>query len=251
MKTMVEAAPVVGLNGATSQGALMFEDAPAVELPAAMRTKHTQPVNQAEALAAVGAMLTGLQMASDPLRTLLDGDGITATYIASCGAQRDAALAAREARQQAIAAEKQAVFDVNTLLDRSHCAVMALRQVARTVLTDSAAVTALGLNEEMPRSPALFVNEARRLLAVAQQPPYAAALVAAAYHTERLQEMLAEVAAVETAYGVRCDMECKARHATVARNIEFTKLNRAARQVKVQVKALLRRNPGTPLPAGF
>lgn len=251
MKTMMEAAPASMLNGTAMQVALLAESAPEVEPPAPPRTRHAQSAEQAVTAAAVGEMLAGLQAAGEPLHALLEHDGITAACIADCTAQHAVALTARDARQQAMAAERQAVAALNAAFDHAHWGVMALRQVARTVFTDAAAHTALGLNEEFPQSPTLFVNEARRVLAVAQQAPYAAALAAVAYSAPRLQEMLDEVDAVETAHVARLVAERQALQATGVRNAEFAKMNRLARRVRVQVNALLRRHPEVAQPAGF
>jgi len=251
MKTMMEAAPARMLNGAAVQVASMAESASEVEPPAPPRTRHTQSAEQATTAAAVGEMLAGLQAAGEPLRALLEHDGITAACIADCTAQHVAALAARDARQQAMAAQRQAVAALNAAFDHAHWGIMALRQVARTVFSDAAAHTALGLNEEFPQSPTLFVNEARRVLAVAQQAPYAAALAAVAYSTPRLQEMQDEIDAVEAAYVARLVAEGQALQATGVRNAEFAKMNRLARRVRVQVNALLRRHPEVARPAGF
>lgn len=251
MKTMMEATPAHLLNGTATQVTLMAESAPEVEPAVPPRTRHTQSAEQATTAAAVGAMLAGLQAAGEPLHALLEHEGITAACIVDCTAQHAAALAAREARQQAMAAQRQAVAALNAAFDHAHWGVMALRQVARTVFTDAAAHTALGLNEELPQSPALFVNEARRVLAAAQQAPYAAALAAVAYSTPRLQEMQDEVDAVETAYVARLVAEGQALQATGVRNAEFARMNRLARRVRVQVNALLRRHPEVARPAGF
>ena len=69
--------------------------------------------------AAVGEMLAGLQAAGEPLRALLEHDGITAACLADCMAQPAAALAARDARQQAMAGLARRVrVQVNALLRR-------------------------------------------------------------------------------------------------------------------------------------
>lgn len=250
METMTEAKPAFSLNGAAVQGAFVAEPEPEAP-PRPTRTRHTQSAEQATATAAVGVMLAGLEAAGEPLHSLLEHDGITAACIADCKAQHAVALAAREARQQAIVAEKQAVATLNAAFDHAHCGVMALRQVARTVFSDVAAHTALGLNEELPQSPALFVNEARPVLAAAQQAPYAAPLAAVAYSAPRLQEMQDEVDAVEAAYVARLVAERQALQATGVRNAEFATMNRLARRVRVQVNALVRRHPEVDRPAGF
>lgn len=265
MKTMMEAAPAGILNGtapqvsftaevaaeAAPQAAFVTEVAAETAPPSAPRTRHTQPVQQAATVAAVGAMLAGLQTAAEPLRSLLEQDGITAACITACTAQHAAALAARDARQRAIAAERQAVATLNAAIEHATFGMTALRQVARMVFSDGASHLALGLNEELSRSPALFVNEARRVLALAQQPPYIEKLTAAAYSAPRLQEMAQEIDAVEAAYGVRQDAGQLAQRATLVRDAEFAHLGRLARQVRVQVKAILRRNPTAPRPAGL
>lgn len=251
MKTMIEAVPASTTNGTTPQTPFTVEVVAAEAPLRASRPRHTQSVAQAALAAAVGEMLAGLQMADEPLRTLLEQDGITTACIAACTAQHAAALAARDARQQAMAAEKQAVATLAAAFDHAYWGMTALRQVARTVFTGAAAYVALGLNEEMPHSTALFVNEVRRVLATAQQAPYAATLATVAYSTPRLQAMQREIDAVEAAYSTRCEAGQRAQQATLVRDVEFATLSRLARQVRVQVKAVLRRNPEAARPAGL
>ncbi len=251
METLMEGVPAIRLNGAAPQVALMAQSEPEVTSPRSPRTRHTQSAEQATATASVGVMLVGLEMAGEPLHSLLEHDGITAACIVDCKAQHAVALTAREARQQAMVAEKQAMATLTAAFDHAHCGVMALRQVARTVFTGAAAYTALGLNEELPQSPVLFVNETRRVLAAAQQAPFAAALASVAYSAPRLQEMAEEIDAVETAYFARGEAEHQARQATTVRNGEYAKLNQLARRVRVQVSAVLRRHPEVARPAGF
>lgn len=60
-----------------------------------------------------------------------------------------------------------------------------------------------------------------------------------------------EIDAVETAYLARCEAGHRAQQATLVRDAEFARLSRLARQVRVQVNAVLRRNPTATRPAGL
>lgn len=255
MKIELGSAPVFSLNGEGQQQPLSAPaQATEPETPPVLRVRrspHTQRVEYAELVAEAGIALSGLANAEEPLRTLLEENGITASYIARCSAQRDAALAATAARQQAIAAERQTTTAMNEAVERARWAVMALRQVARTVLTDSSAFASLGLDDEMPKSPALFVNEARRTLAAAQREPYAAMLGAAAFAAARLAEIEAEIDSVEAALVARREAQQRAVNATVIRDGEMARLRQSMHQMKVQVNAMLRRNPGMLPLVGF
>jgi hypothetical protein len=139
MQIKLENAPVFSING-EGQPPLDALDAPvqATEAETApvlrvRRSPHTQRVEYAELVATAGLALSSLANAEEPLRTLLEENGITASYIARCVAQRDGALATVESRQQAIAAEQQTTAAMNEAIERARWAVMALRQVARTM----------------------------------------------------------------------------------------------------------------------
>ncbi len=255
MQIKLENAPVFSING-EEQPPLPGAPAQATEAETApvlrvRRSPHTQRVEYAELVATAGLALSSLANAEEPLRTLLEENGLTASYIARGVAQRDAALAAVESRQQAIAAEQQTIAAMNEAIERARWAVMALRQVARTVLTDAGAFAALGLDDEMPKSPALFVNEARRTLAAAQREPYAAVLATAAFAGARLTEIEAEIDGVEAALAARRTAQQQAVNATVVRDSEMARLRQRMHQMKVQVNAMLRRNPEMAPPVGF
>ncbi|MFO7632791.1 MAG: hypothetical protein R6W76_09640 [Caldilinea sp.] len=113
MKTMVEAALVHSLNGARRKLRSRRRLPPEVAPSRPVRPRHTQSAEQAVLAAAVRVMLAGLQAADEPLRTLLEPDGLTTPCIAAYTAQHATALAAHEARQQAMAAEKQTVATLN------------------------------------------------------------------------------------------------------------------------------------------
>lgn len=238
----------------TLPGISVAEVAPAGEVaptPRPTRPCHTQRMDQAALVAEVGAMLEGLQVCDPALQARMDDHGITTACVATCTIHHAAALEATEARQQAIAVERQTVGDLNAAVVQARTSIMTLRQVARTVFNSQAAAVALGLNDEMSRATALFVNEARRTLTAAQQPPYSAVLATVAYGPARLQEMVTEVEAVETAHTTRLVAQRRAVEATEVRDQAMLRLGRAAHQVRLQVVAILRHHPELPRPVGF
>lgn len=219
--------------------------------PKGVRVRHAQPVAQARVVAEVGQMLEGLRTCDAALQAHLAENGITAACVTNCTALHAAALAATEARQQAMAAERAAVTALEAAMAQALTSIMTLRQVARTVFKGQAAAVALGLNDEMPRMAGLFINEARRTLAAAQQAPYTATLATVAYEAERVQEIETEVDAVEAALAVREAAQGRAMAATNARDLAMMQLRRGAHQLRLQVKAVLRRHPEWPRPGGF
>ena len=110
---------------------------------------------------------------------------------------------------------------------------------------------ALWLDLPIPGQIMLFVDTGREVLAVAKQEPQVTRLAAAGYDAERIDETLAIFSALDMLYDARQTAHLAAKNATEARNATEANLRTTIRQLRLEVSAVLRANPGVNAPVGF
>jgi hypothetical protein len=213
--------------------------------------RHRQSQKQLAQLAAVAQMLNGLATADAAFQSAMADSGLLEGYLAECHAKYAAAEAGIAARHQAVveafaATEALAAADL-----RARAAFSAFRQVARTVVTSHSGRTALKLDERITPQRVRFVQVAEAVLTAAQDEPYATLLGAATFGPARIAATLATLDALAQAQAAQVAAQHRAQTATLVRDAAMHELALAARQIKVEVRTLLRCHPGLRAPVGF
>jgi len=202
-------------------------------------------------LNAVARMLSGLATADEAFQAAMVNAGLLESYLAACSVKYMTA-------EQAIAARHQAMVNALTATEalaaanlQARAAFSAFRQVARTVVTSHSGRAALKLDEAIPDQRALFMRMAEGALTAAQGEPYATQLGAATFGPTRVAATLAMLDTLAAAQAAQATAQHHAKMATLTRNAAVRELATAARQIKVEVRTLLRRHPHLQAPVGF
>lgn len=223
--------------------------------PAAPDAKATERRRQSQKqlaqLNAVGQMLNGLATADPAFQAAMASAGLLEEYLAACAARYAAAEQGIAARHQAMVEALAATEALDAAELRARAVYSAFRQVARTVVSSHSGRTALKLDEEIPTQRSLFVRTAEAVLTAAQGEPYAMLLGATTFGPARISEAMATLDALETAQAAQAAAQHRAEAATLARDMAMRTLMMAARQIRVEVKILLRCNPHLQAPVGF
>ncbi len=213
--------------------------------------RHRQSQRQLAQLNDVAQMLNGLATADEAFQAAMAGGGLLEGYLAECNARYVAAEQGIAARHQAMVDALAATEALATVDLQARAAFSAFRQVARTVMTSHSAWTALKLDEPIPDHRALFVQVAEGVLTAAQGEPYATLLGTATFGPARIAATLAMLDALEQAQTAQVAAQHRARTATLARDAAMRQLTTMARQIRVEVRMLLRCNPHLRAPVGF
>lgn len=199
--------------------------------------------------------LYGLSTAPEPTASLLAACRITQDRLASVFGLYDAAQLAVADRREAMVREATAVRDVQRaylLADAGHGA---FRQVVRTLypdpIRDLDAHRALGLDLPTPKTITLFVDMGRESVGAAQREPYATQLAAVGFDDEGIAGVMALFDALDALYQARLAAGHAATEATRTRNAAVETLRTAMRQLRAEVKAMLRAHPEASAPSGF
>jgi hypothetical protein len=240
------AAPVepVGLAAARSEPA-------ALAASPAPQERHRQSQKQLAMLDAVEKMLTGLANADAPFQAAMVKAGLIEGYLAECRARYAAAEEAIEVRHVAMIEALAATEQMQAAEFQARAAYSAFRQIARTVVTSSSGRAALKLDERTPVHREVFLRTAEAALTAAQGEPYATLLSAATFDAERVAETLATLEPLMATATAQEIAHHRAKQATAERDAAMRELATVTRQIKVEVKTLVRRNPALTLPVGF
>ena len=219
--------------------------------PTEPQERRRQSQKQLARLDEVAWMLNGLTTADAAFQSAMAGAGLMEEYLAECNARYAAAEQAVEARHRAMIDALTATEALAAANFQARAAYSAFRQVARTVVTSSSGQAALDLDEATPADRTAFLRTAAAALTTAQDEPYALLLQAATFGPERVAATLAMLDVLATAATVQAAAQHRARLTTQARDAAVRELGTVARQIKVEVKTLLRRNPQLSPPVGF
>jgi hypothetical protein len=223
----------------------------AAPAPTAPQARRRQSQRQLARLDAVARMLDGLTTADAAFQSAMAGAGLMEEYLAECNARCAAAEQAVEVRHLAMIEALMATEALAAANFQARAAYSAFRQVARTIVTSSSGQAALDLDEATPTDRAAFLRTAAATLTTAQGEPYASLLQAATFGPERMAATLATLDVLATAATVQAAAQHRAKLATQARDAAMHELATVARQIKVEVRTLLRRNPQLAPPVGF
>ena len=221
------------------------------ETPPAPVVRHNQDYAQQLKLMELRGLVDGAAGAPEPLHSLLEAQGITSAYLATCRTYGDLQDAAYATRRQAIANKVLAVQQQARADAFARVTYAALRKVTRTLLRNPADEIALGLDEEVPVRTDLFLTSARHTVATAKQEPYASLLAGATLGADRLEAMEGALDALTTLIQMRLAAEQAAIEATRARNAAADDVRRAARQLRVEIGVVLRQHPEITPPVWF
>lgn len=212
--------------------------------PAKTVTRSVQRAEYADYLAAVAA-------ATEPLRTYLEEQGITAAFLAARQSLFDVALASIETRQAALAAFAAAVEDQERAESLARTSYSAFRRIASRTLPNDPPRLALRLQERVPGGLKEFVNSARQVLTSAKEEPLAIQLALVAMGPDQIDGALAELDAVEILHNRRLAAATEAKMATAARDEAIRALRAAMHPLTVAVETVLRRYPSLVRPVGL
>lgn len=185
------------------------------------RRYSPQRVDYIILLAIIDNQLQGLEEAEPAVRALLAEHGVTPAVLAACRSQLDAAQAAMLERGGCAMAEMGAVIAMEQARRRAEIAYGTFRQTARTAFPDRAESAAiylgLHLTEAIPEATALFVDDARLALQMAQQhASIAGGLAAATFDAGRIAAVGEAIDALDGAYKARQQAHAVAVQATHA-----------------------------------
>ncbi len=238
--------------GAVANLATPAEPAPPVEpLLTEPHERRRQSQKQLAQLDEVAQMLTGLSTADGVFQAAMTGAGLLDEYLTECNARYTAAEQAVEARHLAMVEALKATESLADANFQARAAYSGFRQVARTVVTSSSGQMALDLDEVTPAERAAFLRAAAAALTTAQSEPYVSLLKTATFGPERVAETLATLDVLASAATAQAAAQHHAKLTTQTRDEAMSALGTVARQIKVEVKTLLRRNPQLTPPVGF
>lgn len=244
------AAPVAGEVKPSAQEAPPDETT-GETTPATPVVRHSHNVAQQRLLIELQALVQGVEGAGEPLHSLLEAQGINSAYLVACRSIGEALDEAIAVRRQAMADQNLAVQQQAQAGDYARSTYAALRKVARTVLPNTSAHIALGLNEHAPRDLDLFLATARDAVTAAKQEPYASQLAGTTLGSDRLEAMEGALAALTTLIQMRQDADQAAVDATRARNATASEVRRYVRQLRVEIDLILRQHPEITAPVWF
>jgi len=219
--------------------------------PAKSVTRSVQRAEYADYLATTGDTLAAVAAATEPLRTYLEEQGVTAQFLAARQSAFDAALASIETRQAALAAFAAAVEDQERAESLARTSYSAFRQIANRTLPNDPPRLALRLQERVPGGLKEFVDSARQVLAAAKAEPYATQLAQVAMGPDQMDGALGDLDAVELLHNRRLAAATEAKTATVARDEAIRNLRVAMHPLTVAVETVLRRYPTLVRPVGL
>jgi len=229
-----------------------FDTQPGAVSPGAgAQQRHRQLQKQLRLLDEVAQMLHGLATADEAFQAAMAGAGLSEEYLAACSARYAAAEQGVATRHQAMADALAATEALAAADFQARAAYSAFRQVARTVVRSHSGRAALKLDERTPEHRMLFLHTAEATLTAAQGEPYATLLGAATFEPTRVAATLAMLDALAAAQAAQATAQHHARMATLARDAAMSDLTTMARQIKVEVRTLLRRHPHLHAPVGF
>ncbi len=234
-------------NGPSSQdGSGGSEPAPAKSV-----TRSVQRAEYADYLATTGDTLAAVAAATEPLRTYLEEQGVTAAFLAARQSLFDVALGSIETRQAALAAFAAAVEDQERAESLARTSYSAFRRIANRTLPNDPPRLALRLQERVPGGLKEFVDSARQVLTAAKAEPYATQLALVAMGPDQMDGALAELDAVELLHNRRLAAATEAKMATAARDEAIRNLRAAMHPLTVAVETVLRRYPTLVRPVGL
>lgn len=213
--------------------------------------RNRQPQRQLAQLDEVALMLNGLATADEAFQAAMAEAGLIAGYLAECTARYAAAEQAVTTRHQAMVEALQATEALEAADIQARATFSAFRQVARTVVKSSSGRAALKLDEQPPKARAGFLHMATTALTTAQGEPYATLLATTTQPRERVAATLALLDALDGVATAQAEAQHRALLATQARDAAMHELAKMARQIKVEVRTLLRCHPGLRAPVGF
>ncbi len=223
--------------------------------PKAPAVRNPQPERYYVFLGESDNFIKGVAGAGEPMASLLPAYGITPERLADAIAQLEGSHASIDGRTQAMLDEARAVIVMQHAQLLAEIAFTNFRQVGRTVYSDAIrdrdARLALALDQRIPTTIMLFLDKGRSALAFARQEPQITRLAAAGFTTERIDETLALFNALDTLYDARQVAQQAAKCATRARDATLRDFQRVMRQLRADVKALLRAHPEIDPPVGF
>ncbi len=206
-------------------------------------------------LAETDDRLTGLEMADEPLPSLMAAHRITTERLAGVRVLYDNAQNTVSTRDTSMIAEAGAIIDMQRALRQTNVVFGSFRHVGRILfpdpVADRTAQLAFQLDEDASSRINLFIDRGRRVLIAARKEPQASRLAAAGYDSERLDEIEAHFDALDLLYEARCKARQAAINATTARNAAVAELRVAMHQLRVEVAAILRAHPEVNAPANF
>lgn len=212
---------------------------------------HRQSQEQLARLDEMKLALEGLANADDAFRTLMADHGLTVARLAAALVLNQSAYAAVAARRQADALASAAAADQRNAYRQCRAAIVAFRQVIRTVVHDDAGRIALGVDEPLPLALAGYATVAAETLEAAQTEPYATLLATVGYDAERVARLQALLDAFTLLATRHRAAQKAAERATAARDGVVLEVRAVLRQIKAEVYALLRRYPFLSTPTGF
>ena len=218
-------------------------------------TRSPQSERLRRFLAKSDDQLYGLSSAPEPVASLLAAYRITPERLATVTGQYEATQLTVSDRREAMAREATAVRALQRGYLLADAGYGAFRQVARTLYPDPVrdldAHRALGLDLPAPKSITLFVDMGRESLRAAQGEPFATQLAAVGFDAEGIAGTMAIFDALDTLYQARLAAGHAATEATRTRNAAVETLRTAMRQLRAEVKAMLRAHPEASAPSGF
>ena len=212
---------------------------------------HRQSQEQLAVLEEMTLALEGLADVDDAFRALMADHGLTPERLAAALVLNQSAYAAVAARRQADALVSAASAAQRNAYRQCRTAVVAYRQVARTVIRDEAGRIALGLDEPLPGTLLTFAAATAESLEAAATEPYVTLLAIVGYDAERIASLQALLAAFNLLAAQHRAALKAAERATAARDAAVNEVRVVLRQIKAEVYALLRRYPFLSTPTGF
>jgi len=200
-------------------------------------------------------MVRGLETVGEPMASLLVANHITPQRLAGVRSLLDGGQAAMDSRGSTMGAEATAIIAMQKAKNLTVIAYTNFREVSRTIFPDPVADRDarlnLALDQRIPGRLILFIDKGRTVLANAKQAPQATRLAAAGFDEERIDEILALFDVLNLLYAARRQAKQTAKDATAVRDATIAEARTAIRQLRSEVAAILKANPGVNPPADF
>jgi hypothetical protein len=212
---------------------------------------HRQSQEQLAILEEMTLVLEGLADVDDGFRALMADHGLTPERLAAADGLNRAAYVAVAGRRQADAAVMAGAAAQRNAYRQCRTAIVAFRQVLRTVIRDDAGRIALALDEPLPDALMGFAAVSAEALEAARLESYATLLGMVSYDAGRIANLQALLDDFTSLAARHRAAQKAASRATAVRDAAVLEVRVALRQIKVEVYALLRRFPHLSVPTGF
>ncbi len=185
-----------------------------------------------------------IAMNDGEIRSALEAHGLDEAERATAIRLTQALRECFQARAKGMGAKTEVYADLTTTAEARRLEYCSFRDIARASYPGRAERQALSVTEKVPEEHSRLISVATASYQAAQDDLFLAKLAKRGYSKERLQGMLADLAALTRMAAERTDTHVEAQNHTVARDQAYAELKAFMKEWKGIARGALRTNPG-------